>query len=128
MDNFKCHLHSWYLDDGSFVENSRVVAKSLDIIWETGQTLDLDFNIRKIEIICPTCDENKFRDELFSSNIGRSELGMKLLESVVSQDTGFIERVAINRGVRAIELLVIRSCMGVDKLVLSYYFFVLKKI
>ncbi|MCI49487.1 hypothetical protein A2U01_0070731, partial [Trifolium medium] len=56
------------------------MAKTLDIIRETGPGLGLDLNIRKTEIFWPVCDGNKLRDGLFHSDIGRPKLGVKLLE------------------------------------------------
>ncbi|GAU40636.1 hypothetical protein TSUD_397720 [Trifolium subterraneum] len=85
--------------------DSEEVAKSLDIIRETGPGLGLHLNIRKTEIFWPSCDGRKLRKGLFPSDIGRSFSGMKLLGGAVSRDRGFIEEVAMKRDVRAVELM-----------------------
>jgi hypothetical protein len=46
-DNCKLFLHAWYLDDGTVVGDSGEVAKTLDIIRETGPRLDLVLNNQK---------------------------------------------------------------------------------
>ncbi|GKC64625.1 hypothetical protein Tco_1097223 [Tanacetum coccineum] len=67
---------------------------------------------------------------MFPSDIGRPTLGVKLLGGAVSQDAGFISSLAVKRTSRAVELmsllpslwdpqselLLLRSCMGVAKL------------
>ncbi|MCI42906.1 hypothetical protein A2U01_0064143, partial [Trifolium medium] len=59
IDNCKLFLHAWYLDDETIIGDSAEVAKSLDIIRETGPGLGLHLNIRKMEIFWPSCDGSK---------------------------------------------------------------------
>jgi hypothetical protein len=129
-DNCKLLFHAWYLDDGTIIGDSEEVAKSLDIIRETGPGLGLLLNIRKTEVFWPSCDGSKLRKGLFPSDIGRPLSGVKLLGGAVSRDRGFIEDVAMKRVVRVVELMhllpklrdpqielfLLRSCMGIAKL------------
>jgi hypothetical protein len=102
-DNCKLLFHAWYLDDGTIIGDSGEVAKSLDIIRETGPGLGLQLNIRKTEIFWPSCDGSKLRKGLFPSDIGRPLFGVKLFGGAVSRDKGFIEEVAMKRAVRVVE-------------------------
>ena len=78
-DNCKLLLHAWYLDDGTLIGDSEEVAKALDIITVTGPKLGLQLNIKKTELIWPSCDGRKLREGLFPADIGRPPLGVKLL-------------------------------------------------
>jgi len=51
------------------------MAKALGIIRGFGSRLGLDLNIHKTEIFWLLCDDNKHREGLFHSNIGRPSLG-----------------------------------------------------
>jgi hypothetical protein len=62
-------------------------------------------NIRKTEIFWPSCDGNKHRGGLFSAEIGRPTLGVKLLRGAVRRDKGFIEGLPMKRASRAVELM-----------------------
>jgi hypothetical protein len=104
-DNCKLLFHAWYLDDGTIIGDSGEVAKSLDIIRETGPGLGLQLNIRKTEIFWPSCDGSKLRKGLFPSDIGRPLLGVKLLGGAVRRDKSFIEEVTMKRVVRDVELM-----------------------
>lgn len=46
----KFFLHTWYLDDGTIIGDSEEVAKSLNIIRESGPRLGPELNIQKTEI------------------------------------------------------------------------------
>ncbi|GJR90362.1 putative reverse transcriptase domain-containing protein [Tanacetum coccineum] len=92
-----CQLlfHAWYLDDGRIIRDTKEV-----------------------------------KEGLFPRDIGRPTLGVKLLGGAVSRDAGFISSLAVKRASRAVELmsllpslrdpqselLLLRSCMGVAKL------------
>ncbi|KAJ0925109.1 putative reverse transcriptase domain, exostosin [Helianthus annuus] len=126
----KLPFHAWYLDDGTIIGNASEVAKALDIINEEGPSLGLYLNIKKIEVYWPTCDDQKVQDRLFPRGIGRPEKWVKLLSGVVSRDPSFIGELAGRRASGAVdlmkllpclrdpqcELLLLRSCMGVAKL------------
>src|SRR6266487_829484 len=105
IDNCKLLFHAWYFDDETIIGDSEEVAKSLDIIRETGPGLGLLLNIRKTEIFWPSCDGRKLHKGLFPSDIGRPLSGVKLLGGAVSRDKYFIEEVAMKRAVRAVELI-----------------------
>ncbi|GKB35134.1 putative reverse transcriptase domain-containing protein [Tanacetum coccineum] len=75
-------------------------------------------------------DTKEVKEGLFPRDIGRPTLGVKLLGGAVSRDAGFISSLAVKRASRAVELmsllpslrdpqselLLLRSCMGVAKL------------
>ncbi|XP_022032741.1 uncharacterized protein LOC110933848 [Helianthus annuus] len=130
-----CNLpfHAWYLDDGTIIGNAMEVAKALEIINTEGPSLGLHLNIKKTEVYWPSCDGLKVQDSLFPRGIGRPERGVKLLGGgggAVSRDSVFIEELAGRRALTAVdlmklfpclqdpqcELLLLRSCMGVAKL------------
>ncbi|GKE54220.1 putative reverse transcriptase domain-containing protein [Tanacetum coccineum] len=127
-----CQLlfHAWYLDDGTIIGDTKEVAKAIDIIRAEGPRLGLELNIKKTEVFWPSCNGVKVKDGLFPRDIGRPTLGVKLLGGAVSRDAGFISSLAVKRASRAVELmsllprlrdpqselLLLRSCMGVAKL------------
>ncbi|KAK1411384.1 hypothetical protein QVD17_37932 [Tagetes erecta] len=124
-------FHAWYLDDGTIIGKAEEVARALDIIRSEGPSLGLRLNIRKTEIFWPSCNGLKKAPGLFPSDISRPVGGVKLLGGAVSRDAGFIQSLATKRALRAVELmkrlpdlrdpqselLLLRSCMGVAKLV-----------
>lgn len=55
------------------------MARVLNLIRVNGPSLGLEINIKKTEIFWPSCDGRKLRTDLFSSDIGRPSLGVKLL-------------------------------------------------
>ncbi|KAJ0694995.1 putative reverse transcriptase domain, exostosin [Helianthus annuus] len=130
QENCKLPFHAWYLDDGTIIGDAVQVAKALDIIGSEGPALGLRLNIRKTEVFWPTCNGVKVRPGLFPSEIGRPEKGVKLLRGAVTCDASFISGLAAKRATRAVdimghlpllrdpqsELLLLRSCMGVAKL------------
>ncbi|XP_076909315.1 uncharacterized protein LOC143566517 [Bidens hawaiensis] len=129
-DGCKLPFHAWYLDDGTIIGDAIEVAKALDIIRSKGPSLGLELNIKKTEVYWPSCNGIKEKVGLFPIGIGRPELGVKLLGGAVSRDAGFISSLASTRASRAMELmrclirlrdpqcelLLLRSCMGVAKL------------
>ncbi|GJY40509.1 hypothetical protein Tco_0427779, partial [Tanacetum coccineum] len=106
------------------------VAKAIDIIRAEGPRLGLELNIKKTEVFWPSCNGVKVKEGLFPRDIGKPTLGVKLLGGAVSRDAGFISSLAMKRASRAVELmsllpslrdpqselLLLRSCMGVAKL------------
>ncbi|GKC70915.1 hypothetical protein Tco_1116798 [Tanacetum coccineum] len=86
--------------------------------------------LRDREVFWPSCNGVKVKEGLFPRDIGRPTLGVKLLGGAVSRDAGFISSLAVKRASRAVELmsllpslrdpqselLLLRSCMGVAKL------------
>ncbi|GJY70855.1 putative reverse transcriptase domain-containing protein [Tanacetum coccineum] len=125
-----CQLlfHAWYLDDGIIIGDTKEVAKAIDIIRAEGPRLGLELNIKKKEVFWPSC--NGVKEGLFPRDIERPKLGVKLLGGAVSRDMGFISSLAVKRASRVVELmsllsslwdpqselLLLRSCMGVAKL------------
>ncbi|PWA50977.1 hypothetical protein CTI12_AA467910 [Artemisia annua] len=95
-----------------------------------GPTLGLVLNIKKPEVFWPSCNGAKVQSGAFPSGIGRPARGVKLLGGAVSRDESFISTLAIKWAQRAVdlmesirklcdpqsELLLLRSCMGVAKL------------
>ena len=126
----KLPFHAWYLDDGTIIGKATEVAKALDIIRLEGPSLGLQLNIKKTEVFWPSCNGVKLQEGLFPSGIGRPEKGVKLLGGAVSRDPYFIRELARRRASRSVELmkllpclrdpqselLLLRSCMGVSKL------------
>ncbi|XP_076901857.1 uncharacterized protein LOC143556417 [Bidens hawaiensis] len=129
-DRCKLLFHAWYLDDGTLIGDATQVAKALDIIRVEGPSLGLLLNIKKTEVFWPTCDGAKTQEGLFPREIGRPVHGVKLLGGAVSRNEEFISGLALKRAKRAVELmeclkglrdpqselLLLRSCMGVAKL------------
>ncbi|KAJ0542228.1 putative reverse transcriptase domain, exostosin [Helianthus annuus] len=129
-DRCKLLFHAWYLDDGTLIGDATQVAKALDIIRVEGPSLGLLLNIKKTEVFWPTCDGVKTQEGLFPREIGRPVHGVKLLGGAVSRDEEFISGLALKRAKCAVELmgclkrlrdpqselLLLRSCMGVAKL------------
>ncbi|KAJ0900450.1 putative RNA-directed DNA polymerase [Helianthus annuus] len=132
----QCRLlfHAWYLDDGTIIGPVREVAKALEVISREGPSLGLQLNVQKTELFWPSCNGEKFVAGLFPEDIGRPKLGVKLLGGAVSRDRDFISDMAVKRASRAVdlmrvlpqlknpqcELLLLRSCMGVAKLIFGH--------
>ncbi|GJU44937.1 putative reverse transcriptase domain-containing protein, partial [Tanacetum coccineum] len=104
-DNFKLLLHAWYLDDGTVIGDSEEVSKVLDIIKVSGPGLGLELNIKKTQIFWPSCNGIKLREGLFSVDIRRPSLGVKLLGGAVSRDADFISGLAMRRAANAVDLM-----------------------
>ncbi|GJY68723.1 putative reverse transcriptase domain-containing protein [Tanacetum coccineum] len=127
-----CQLlfHAWYLEDGTITEDTKEVAKAIDIIRAEGPRLGLKLNIKKAEFFWPSCNGVKVKEGLFPREIRRPTLGVKLLRGAVRRDAGFISSLAVKRASRDVELMsllpglqdpqselfLLRSCMGVAKL------------
>ncbi|KAJ0878423.1 putative reverse transcriptase domain, exostosin [Helianthus annuus] len=133
-DRCKLLFHAWYLDDGTLIGDATQVANALDIIRAEGPSLGLQLNIKKTEVFWPTCNGVKVQEGLFPRGIGRPVLGVKLLGGAVSRDAEFISSMALKRANCAVELmrclkrlrdpqselLLLRSCMGVAKLLFGF--------
>ncbi|XP_076905077.1 uncharacterized protein LOC143560722 [Bidens hawaiensis] len=129
-DRCKFLFHAWYLDDGTIIGDSKEVANALYIIRAEGPRLGLELNIKKTELFWPMCNGEKVREGLFPCGIGRPVHGVNLLGGAASRDVGFISSLAVKRASRGVELmsylprlrdpqcelLLLRSCMGVAKL------------
>ncbi|KAL8258895.1 hypothetical protein R6Q59_026848 [Mikania micrantha] len=92
-------------DDGTIIGDATEVAKALEIIRSKGPSLGLELNIKKTEVIWPSCNGVKTKSGLFPVGIGRPELGVKLLGGAVSRDVGFISSLAIHRASKAVDLM-----------------------
>ncbi|KAL6533604.1 hypothetical protein OROHE_013437 [Orobanche hederae] len=123
-------LQAWYLDDGTIIGDTVEVAKALTIVQTEGPGLGLIMNIKKIEIFWPSCDGREVIDGMFPSGISRPGDGVKLLSDAVSLDDRFVKGLAVKRAEKAVdlmqvlsklrdpqsELLLLRACMGISKL------------
>lgn len=58
-DNCKLIRHAWCHDDGTFIGDSKEVAKALDIIQKADPRLGLVLNIHKTTIFWLSCDDCK---------------------------------------------------------------------
>ncbi|GJY88442.1 hypothetical protein Tco_0503070 [Tanacetum coccineum] len=129
-DSCKLLLHAWYLDDETVIGDSKEVVRVLDIIKVSGPGLGLKLNIKKTNIFWPSCKGVTLREGLFPVDIRRPSLGVKLLGGAVSRDIHFISGMAVRGVVNVVdfmsllpqlhdpksELLLLRSCMGIAKL------------
>ncbi|GJV76459.1 hypothetical protein Tco_1508043, partial [Tanacetum coccineum] len=123
-------LQAWYLDDGTIVGDTLMVAKALDIIKTDGPTRGLFLNVDKTELFWPVEDPRSKMDGVFPINISRPLNGVKLLGGSVSLDEGFCRDLALKRVSKTISLmeaihklydpqcdiLLLRNCIGVAKL------------
>ncbi|GJX71626.1 hypothetical protein Tco_0308797 [Tanacetum coccineum] len=125
-ESCKLLLHTWYLDDGTVIGDSKEVARVLYIIKVSGPGLGLELNIKKTKIFWPLCNGMKLREGLFSVDIRRSSSGVKLLGGAVSRGVDFISGLTMRRAANDVdlmgllpqlhdpqnELLLLRSCMA----------------
>ncbi|XP_026459245.1 uncharacterized protein LOC113359892 [Papaver somniferum] len=137
--NVECtlSLQAWYLDDGTIIGDTAEVAKALTVVQTEGSTLGLILNIKKTEILWPSCDGRKLRVGMFPAEISSPNNGVKLLGGPVSLDDGFLKGLAIKRAEKAVELmqvlsklrdpqselLLLRACMGISKLLFGLRIF-----
>ncbi|GKE83498.1 auxilin-like protein, partial [Tanacetum coccineum] len=110
-------LQAWYLDDGTIVGDTLMVAKALDIIRSDGPGHGLFLNIDKTELIFPV-------------NVSRPLNGVTLLGGSVSLDADFYRDLTLKRVSKTVslieaihklydpqcELILLRNCAGVAKL------------
>jgi hypothetical protein len=123
-------LQAWYLDDGTIVGDTLMVAKALDIIRTEGPARGLFLNVDKTELFWPVEDPRSRVEGVFPINIARPLTGVKLLGGPVSLDEGFCRDLASKRVSKTIhlieainklndpqcELLLLLNCAGVSKL------------
>ncbi|GKE45000.1 putative reverse transcriptase domain-containing protein, partial [Tanacetum coccineum] len=123
-------LQAWYLDDGTIVGDTLMVAKALDIIRSDGPGRGLFLNIDKTELFWPVEDPRGKVEGIFPINISRPLNGVKLLGGSVSLDADFCRDLTLKRVSKTIslmeaihklhdpqcELLLLRNCAGVAKL------------
>ncbi|GJX21796.1 hypothetical protein Tco_0226241, partial [Tanacetum coccineum] len=102
-------------------------ARDMEKAEEIGACIE---NMLESEVFWPSCNGVKVKEGLFPRDIRRPTLGVKPLGGAVSRDAGFISSLAVKRASRAVELmsllpslrdpqselLLLRSCMGVAKL------------
>ncbi|XP_026419982.1 uncharacterized protein LOC113315959 [Papaver somniferum] len=123
-------LQDWYLDDGTIVGDTLMVAKDLDIIRQEGVHLGLHLNVSKSEHFWPSVDSRGLDDGVFPPDIHRPPDGVKLLGGPVSRDPQFCRNMVAKRVQKTIsliddvqklkdpqgELLFLRNCYGVSRL------------
>ncbi|GJR22592.1 hypothetical protein Tco_0971119 [Tanacetum coccineum] len=98
-------LQAWYLDDGTIVGDTLMVAKALDIIKTDGPARGLFLNVDKTELFWPVEDPRSRMDGVFPINISRPLNGVKLLGGSVSLDEGFCRDLALKRVSKTISLM-----------------------
>ena len=123
-------LQAWYLDDGTIIGDTLMVAKAFDIIRKDGPGRGLFLNVDKTELFWPVEDPRGRVEGVFPVNISRPLNGVKLLGGSVSLDESFCRDLALKRVSKTIslmeaihklhdpqcELLLLRNCAGVAKL------------
>ncbi|GKB15918.1 putative reverse transcriptase domain-containing protein, partial [Tanacetum coccineum] len=122
-------LHACYLDDGTIVGDTLMVAKALDIIKTKGPARGLFLNVDKTEIFWPVKDPRSRVKGVFPINISCLLNGVKNLGGLVSLDEGFCRDLALKMVSKTIslmkavhklhdpqcELLLLRNCDGASK-------------
>nr|GEV98996.1 putative reverse transcriptase domain-containing protein [Tanacetum cinerariifolium] len=101
----KLTLHAWYLNDGTIVGDTLMVAKALDIIKTKGPARGLFLNVDKTEIFWPVEDHRSRTEGVFPINISRPLNGVKLLGGSVSLDEGFCQDLALKNVSKTISLM-----------------------
>ncbi|XP_026456101.1 uncharacterized protein LOC113357055 isoform X2 [Papaver somniferum] len=123
-------LQAWYLDDGTLIGDTPMVAKDLKIIQDEGVLRGLRLNIAKTELFWPTPDPKASVASVFPPNISRPSKGVKLLGGPVSLDAQFNGDLVVGRVRKTIalidavekledpqgELLLFRNCASVSRL------------
>ncbi|GJR09741.1 RNA-directed DNA polymerase, eukaryota, reverse transcriptase zinc-binding domain protein [Tanacetum coccineum] len=121
---------AWYLDDGTIVGDTLMVAKAIDIIKTDGPTRGMFLNVDKPELFWHVDDPRSKAEGVFPINISRSLNSVKLLGGSVSLDEGFCRDLALKRVSKTIslveaihklydpqcDLLFLCNCVGVAKL------------
>ncbi|GJZ69890.1 putative reverse transcriptase domain-containing protein [Tanacetum coccineum] len=98
-------LQAWYLDDGTIVGDTLMVAKALDIIKTDGPARGLFLNVDKTELFWPVEDPRSRAEGVFPINISRPLDGVKLLGGSVSLDEGFCWDLALKMVSKTISLM-----------------------
>ncbi|XP_026378606.1 uncharacterized protein LOC113273051 [Papaver somniferum] len=123
-------LQAWYLDDGTSIGDTLMVAKALDIIQQEGVHLGLHINVSKSELFWPSADSRGLVDGVFPPNLHLPTDGVKLLGGPVSRDPQFCRNMVVKRVQKTIalmdavmkmknpqgELLLLRNFSGVSRL------------
>ncbi|KAL8167613.1 hypothetical protein V2J09_009112 [Rumex salicifolius] len=126
----KLALQVWYLDDGTIVEDTLMVAKARDIIRADWSARGLFLNVDKTELFWPVEDPRSNVEGVFPIIISRPCGGVKLIGDCVSLDMGFFGDLGLKRVSKTIELievvnrlndpqcelLLLHNCAGVMKL------------
>lgn len=107
-----------------------MVSRAFHIIKNEGSAVGLDLNIQKTEVFWPSVDLRSTQVGVFSTNIGRPSVGVKILGGPVSLDASFCSQLVCDRVYKTTllldavhklhdprsELLLLRNCAGVSKL------------
>ncbi|XP_026428642.1 uncharacterized protein LOC113324540 [Papaver somniferum] len=123
-------LQAWYLDDGTVIGDTLMVAKALQIIQDEGAARGIFLNIRKTELFWPSPDPRASTIGVFPPYISRPEKGVKLLGAPFSLDAQFNADMVVRRVHKTVELvdaiekledpqcelLLFRNCAGVSRL------------
>ncbi|XP_026384575.1 uncharacterized protein LOC113280132 [Papaver somniferum] len=103
----RCELEvqDWYLEDGTVIGDTLMVAKALQITQDEGAARGLFLNIRKIELFWPSPDPRASTICVFPPDISRPEKGVKLLGAPVSLDAQFNADMVVKRVHKIVELI-----------------------
>nr|GEV51999.1 hypothetical protein [Tanacetum cinerariifolium] len=96
---------AWYLNDGTIVGYTLMVAKAHDIIKTNGSTRGLFFNVDKTELFWPVKDPRSRAEGVFPLNISHPLNGVKLLGGSVSLEEGFCQDLALKKVSKTISLM-----------------------
>ncbi|GKA49189.1 putative reverse transcriptase domain-containing protein [Tanacetum coccineum] len=129
-DSFSLSLQAWYLDDGTFIGDTLVVGKVLELTMEDGPRCGLHLNVNKTEVFWPKEDPRSRLVGVFPPNIAWLLHGVKLLGGPASVDFNFSSELVMKRVAKTIvlmetiakindpqcELLLLRACADISKL------------
>lgn len=124
------------MDVGTITGDTLEVSKALNTIQADGPIRGMHWNIKKILILWPNFDPRRDADAVFPTDIGKTQIGVKLLGGPVSLDTQFCCNMILERVEKSIylihnirklqdpqcDLLVLRNCACVSKLPFFCYF------
>nr|GEU63281.1 hypothetical protein [Tanacetum cinerariifolium] len=106
---------AWYLDDGTIVGDTHIVAKALDIIKIDGSARGLFYNVDKTKLFWPVEDPRSRVKGVFPINISRSLNGVKLLVAVTTLPIN-LDGLGILSARDIIQYAFIASCMQMSDL------------
>lgn len=123
-------LQACYLNDGTLIGDTLMVAKDFKIIQDYGGVRGLYLNVAKTELFWPSPDPRALVPRVFPPNISRPTKGVKLLGGSVILDAQFNKDLVVSRVRKTIalidavekledpqgELLLFRNCTGVSRL------------
>ncbi|GJU26880.1 zinc finger, CCHC-type containing protein [Tanacetum coccineum] len=104
-DSFSLSLQAWYLDDGTFIGDTLVVGKVLELIMEDGPRCGLHLNVNKTEVFWPKEDPRSRLVGVFPPNIAWLLHGVKLLGGPASVDFNFSSELVMKRVAKTIVCL-----------------------